>query len=139
MVPWSQAAIDCDDDNGDLTRINRSMRRLIQRSWQRRRGIGGSFPDPPVGAALAALSWSPSPTPPRRAAREPRLLADVRAYDEAKRHPSDQVSFEQAMAEIEADAETRFQLRAQRGAGNEARGLELLEKAVSVERQRRAC
>jgi PHD/YefM family antitoxin component YafN of YafNO toxin-antitoxin module len=33
-------------------------------------------------------------------------LADVRAYDEAKRHPSDQVSFEQAMAEIEADAET---------------------------------
>ena len=33
-------------------------------------------------------------------------LADVRAYDEAKRHPSDKVHFEQAMAEIEADAET---------------------------------
>jgi hypothetical protein len=29
----------------------------------------------------------------------------------------------------EADAETRFQLRAQRGAGKEGRGLELLEKA----------
>ena len=31
-------------------------------------------------------------------------LADVRAYDEAKRHPSDPVPFEQAMAEIEANA-----------------------------------
>ena len=31
----------------------------------------------------------------------------------------------------EADAETRFQLRAQRGAGKEARGLELLGKAAS--------
>lgn len=30
----------------------------------------------------------------------------------------------------EADAETRFQLRAQRGAGKEARGLELLGKAL---------
>ena len=30
----------------------------------------------------------------------------------------------------EADAEIRFQLRAQRGAGNEARGLELLGKAL---------
>ena len=29
----------------------------------------------------------------------------------------------------EADAETRFRLRAQRGAGREARGLELLDKA----------
>jgi PHD/YefM family antitoxin component YafN of YafNO toxin-antitoxin module len=29
-------------------------------------------------------------------------LADIRAYDEAKRHPSDPVPFEQAMAEIEA-------------------------------------
>ena len=29
----------------------------------------------------------------------------------------------------EADAETRFQLRAQRGAGKETRGLELLAKA----------
>ena len=32
----------------------------------------------------------------------------------------------------EADAETRFQLRAQRGAGKEARGLELLGKAASL-------
>lgn len=31
----------------------------------------------------------------------------------------------------EADAETRFQLRARRGAGKEGRGLELLGKAVS--------
>jgi hypothetical protein len=31
----------------------------------------------------------------------------------------------------EADAETRFQLRAQRGVGKEARGLELLGKAAS--------
>jgi hypothetical protein len=31
-------------------------------------------------------------------------LADVRAYDEAKRDPSDPVPFEQAMAEIEANA-----------------------------------
>jgi len=31
----------------------------------------------------------------------------------------------------EADAETRFQLGAQRGAGNEARGFELLGKAAS--------
>jgi hypothetical protein len=31
----------------------------------------------------------------------------------------------------EADAETRFRLRAQRGAGREARGLELLDKAAS--------
>jgi len=30
-------------------------------------------------------------------------LADIRAYDEAKRHPSDPVPFEQAMAEIDAD------------------------------------
>jgi hypothetical protein len=30
----------------------------------------------------------------------------------------------------EADAETRFRLRAQRGAGREARGLELLNKAA---------
>ena len=30
----------------------------------------------------------------------------------------------------EADAETRFRLRAQRGAGREARGLELLDKAA---------
>lgn len=30
----------------------------------------------------------------------------------------------------EADAETRFQLRAQRGAGKEVRGLELLGKAA---------
>jgi len=30
----------------------------------------------------------------------------------------------------EADAETRFQLRAQRGAGREARGLELLDQAA---------
>lgn len=30
----------------------------------------------------------------------------------------------------EADAETRFQLRAQRGAGKEARGLDLLGKAA---------
>lgn len=30
----------------------------------------------------------------------------------------------------EADAETRFQLRAQRGAGKEARGLDLLCKAL---------
>jgi len=28
-------------------------------------------------------------------------LADIRAYDEAKRHPSDPVPFDQAMAEIE--------------------------------------
>ncbi len=32
-------------------------------------------------------------------------LADIRAYDEAKRHPSDPVPFEQAMAEIEAQTE----------------------------------
>ena len=32
-------------------------------------------------------------------------LADIRAYDEAKRHPSEPVPFEQAMAEIEGDAE----------------------------------
>jgi hypothetical protein len=31
----------------------------------------------------------------------------------------------------EADAETRFQLRARRGAGKEVRGLELLGKAAS--------
>jgi hypothetical protein len=30
-------------------------------------------------------------------------LADIRAYDEATRHPSDPVPFEQAMAEIEAN------------------------------------
>ena len=30
-------------------------------------------------------------------------LADVRAYDEAKRHASDPVPFEQAMAEIEVN------------------------------------
>ena len=30
-------------------------------------------------------------------------LADVRAYDETKRQPSDPVPFEQAMAEIEAN------------------------------------
>jgi hypothetical protein len=30
-------------------------------------------------------------------------LADIRAYDEAKRHPSDSVPFEQAMAEIESN------------------------------------
>jgi PHD/YefM family antitoxin component YafN of YafNO toxin-antitoxin module len=30
-------------------------------------------------------------------------LADIRAYDEAKRHPSDPVPFEQAMAEIESN------------------------------------
>jgi hypothetical protein len=30
----------------------------------------------------------------------------------------------------ETDAETRFRLRAQRGAGREARGLELLDKAA---------
>ncbi|MBK1706683.1 hypothetical protein [Halochromatium glycolicum] len=32
-------------------------------------------------------------------------LAHIRAYDEAKRHPSEPVPFEQAMAEIEGDAE----------------------------------
>jgi hypothetical protein len=31
----------------------------------------------------------------------------------------------------EADAQTRFELRAQRGLGREARGLELLDKAAS--------
>jgi PHD/YefM family antitoxin component YafN of YafNO toxin-antitoxin module len=31
-------------------------------------------------------------------------LADIRAYDEAKRHPSDPIPFEQAMAEINGDA-----------------------------------
>lgn len=33
-------------------------------------------------------------------------LADIRAYDEAKRHSCDPVPFEQAMAEIEGDADT---------------------------------
>lgn len=32
----------------------------------------------------------------------------------------------------EFDAETRFQVRSARGAGNEARGLQLLDKAMEV-------
>ena len=37
--------------------------------------------------------------------------------------------FEEMSTAVLADAETRFRLRAQRGAGREARGLELLDKA----------
>ena len=36
----------------------------------------------------------------------------------------------------EADAETRFRLRAERGAGREERGLELLRKAVGTRAKR---
>jgi predicted transcriptional regulator len=32
----------------------------------------------------------------------------------------------------EFDAETRFQIRSARGAGNEARGLQLLDKAMGI-------
>ncbi|MGB5831139.1 MAG: hypothetical protein WBG92_04020 [Thiohalocapsa sp.] len=33
-------------------------------------------------------------------------LADIRAFDEAKRNPTEQVPFEQAMAEIDGDTPT---------------------------------
>jgi hypothetical protein len=36
----------------------------------------------------------------------------------------------------EADAETRFRLRAERGAGREERGLELLRKATGTQAER---
>jgi hypothetical protein len=36
----------------------------------------------------------------------------------------------------EADAETRFRLRAERGAGREERGLELLRKAAGTQAER---
>jgi hypothetical protein len=37
----------------------------------------------------------------------------------------------------EADAEARFRLRAERGAGHEERGLELLRKAAGTQAERR--
>ena len=51
----------------------------------------------------------------------------------ARSHGTSVVQLFEEMSSVmlaEADAETRFRLRAQRGAGKEVRGLELLDKAT---------
>lgn len=58
-------------------------------------------------------------------------LRRIKALAEARGTDIVQLFEEMATTMLtEADVETRFRLRAQRGAGREARGLELLDKAA---------